>query len=281
MSPRHSTAADPHRQGLRREPAPRAPRRVSGPARPPAHARVSESVAYRDGAVALPRVPAPRVGVPRLARRVVRRLGELPEHRWLDRLLTGRAWIGVVAIALIGIVFTQVSLLKLNAGIGRAVEKISTLDRENAVLRADVSRLGSNDRIQTEAEALGMVLPAPGSVRFLGKDGKAVGGDAVTSLAVGTPTGAAPADSTYGATAATPGSTTSATTSAPVTSATTTTSTSDPSAPASTVAAASPSQSPASSPQASAPATSTTGASTVSTPVSSQVAPVAGGTTAP
>ena len=46
-----------------------------------------------------------------------------------------------------------------------------------------------------------MVLPAPGSVRFLGKDGKAVGGDAVTSLAVGTATAASPADSAYGATA--------------------------------------------------------------------------------
>jgi len=270
--PSAARAATAHsRQRVRRGAAPRVPRRVSGPAaRPRREPSVSSG-----GAVALPKLP--RVALPAVLRR-------LPDGRLVDRLLTGRLWIGLVAFALIGIVFMQVSLLKLNAGIGRAVEKISTLDRENAVLRADVSRLGSNDRIQSEAEALGMVLPAPGSVRFLGKDGKAVGGDAVTSLAVGTATSAAPANSAYGATAATPqavapASATTATTPSTATSAATApTTATGPSAPASTVASASPSQSPASSPQASAPATSTP---VVSSPASSQTTPVGGGTTAP
>ena len=40
--------------------------------------------------------------------------------RLLDRLIRGRAWIVLIGFALLGIVAMQVSLLKLNAGIGRA-----------------------------------------------------------------------------------------------------------------------------------------------------------------
>src|SRR3954447_13666847 len=47
------------------------------------------------------------------------RLRRVPDARVLDRLLRGRAWIPLVAVGLLGIVFMQVSLLKLNAGISR------------------------------------------------------------------------------------------------------------------------------------------------------------------
>jgi cell division protein FtsL len=79
----------------------------------------------------------------------------------------GRAWIALVAVALLGIVFMQVSLLKLNAGISRAVTAADTIDRQNAAMRADISSLESGERIQAVAARLGMVMPAAGSVRFL------------------------------------------------------------------------------------------------------------------
>ena len=47
----------------------------------------------------------------------------LSSNRLLDRLIRGRMWIGIVAFALIGIVTLQLGLLKLNSGIGRALER--------------------------------------------------------------------------------------------------------------------------------------------------------------
>jgi cell division protein FtsL len=84
----------------------------------------------------------------------------------LDGLLRGRAVIALVTLLLTGIVFTQVSLLKLNASIGRAVETEATLQRQNAALEESVSRLSSGERIQAMAERLGMVMPSASEVRF-------------------------------------------------------------------------------------------------------------------
>ena len=93
----------------------------------------------------------------------------------MDRLVRGRVWIGVVAFCLIGLVAMQVSLLKLNSGIGRAVQTTSTLERSNASLRAEISRLSAGDRIQRLAGAGGLVMPAPSDVKYLraGRDGGA------------------------------------------------------------------------------------------------------------
>src|SRR3954452_14543255 len=210
MTSSSAAATARERHGLRRGVVPRAPRRVSGPARPREHA---------GGAVALP--PSPSLGF-------LRRAGALFDGRLLDRLLTGRVWIGFVAFALIGIVFMQVSLLKLNAGIGASVEKAQQLERVNSDLRAEVSSLGSNDRIQQVAERLGLELPPPGAVTFLGKDGRRTGGDGVTALAVGTQAGPAAAGTAAGAmvpgaSAQTPGATTTTTPTAPAGTATTAT----------------------------------------------------------
>jgi len=121
------------------------PRRVSGPLRP---------------------LPA---GSP--ARRgntgVFERLRALPEHRVVDRLLRGRVWIWLIGVLLGGIVAMQVSLLKLNAGIGRAVTTAGTLERQNAHLEAEIARLSSGERIRAAAADEGMVMPSAGAVAFL------------------------------------------------------------------------------------------------------------------
>lgn len=129
------------------------PRRVSGPAR---------GRARSTGAT----VAAP----PPLALRLGGAVHGLAEHHFLDRLIRGRAWIGIIAVGLIGIVFMQVSMLRLNAGIGGAVEKASTLERQNAAMRAEISELSSVDRLAAEALKIGLVLP-PGTPRFLNARG--------------------------------------------------------------------------------------------------------------
>ena len=121
------------------------PRRVSGPTRTrPAAATTA---------------PGILVGAAGLAR-------TLPDSRALDRLIRGRTWVAVIAVALIGIVAMQVHMLGLNAGIGRAVEKATTLEQQNTALRLEVSRLGSGDRIAAEAQQLGLVMPNAGEVRY-------------------------------------------------------------------------------------------------------------------
>jgi hypothetical protein len=92
---------------------------------------------------------------------------DVSSSRLMDRLVRSRGWIVIVAFGLIGIVAMQVSMLKLNAGIGRAVETVSTLERSNATMRGEVSRLSSGDRIQSLASARGFVMPAPADVTYL------------------------------------------------------------------------------------------------------------------
>lgn len=148
-----------HRPAVRRSPAPRAPRRVSGPARGRSATRPRPVNA---GTVALPQPSSPPL-VPRL----VDVLTGLPDARWLDRIMRGRAWIAIIALGLIGLVFMQVSMLGMNTGIGQKVERAATLERSNAELRASVSALSSPERIQREAAAMGMIQPNAGDVTYL------------------------------------------------------------------------------------------------------------------
>jgi cell division protein FtsL len=98
---------------------------------------------------------------------VPERLAAIPRSPFVDRLLTGRAWIVLVAGLLAGIVFANVALLEMNAGIARTTEQVAALKRENSRLRLQAARLGSSERIQRAAADIGLVLPAPGQVRYL------------------------------------------------------------------------------------------------------------------
>jgi hypothetical protein len=130
----------------RSRPAPARPRRVSGPLRP---------------------APAAGAAVRRGTTGVFERIRALPETRFVDGLLRGRAWIWLIGLLLGGIVAMQVSLLKLNAGISRAVTTSATLERQNADLEAGIARMSSGDRVRAEALKEGMVSPLPGGVEYL------------------------------------------------------------------------------------------------------------------
>ncbi len=137
------------------------PRRTSGALRPaPAGARLGGG-----GAAAAP-AARPGIALPAPGR-VLEGLRGLPDHRFTDRLVGGRAWIPVVGMLLIGIVTMQVGLLRLNSGIGRSVERAAVLERENAALRAVNGRLSSGERVREAALRAGLVDPLAGSVRFL------------------------------------------------------------------------------------------------------------------
>src|SRR3954471_16461268 len=132
--------------GARSTVVPRHHRRISGPMRP------------------VPAGPAVR-GRQRTS--AFERLRALPEHRFVDKLLRSRAWIVVVALMLGGIVAMQVSLLKLNAGISRAVQTSATLERQNADMQDTIARLSSSERVRAAPPSAGMVAPPAGDVGFL------------------------------------------------------------------------------------------------------------------
>jgi hypothetical protein len=145
-------------------------------------ARRSRPLAYADGAVAerygalparrprtfaAPRPAALAYGGVAIASRVAGVALDVSASRMMDRVVRGRVWIGLIAFSLIGLVAMQVSLLKLNSGIGRAAQTMSTLERSNSALRSDITGLSAGDRIQRLAEAEGLVMPAPGDVDYL------------------------------------------------------------------------------------------------------------------
>jgi hypothetical protein len=124
---------------------PRVPRRVSGPARGRPLRR----------------------GRATLGARALAGLRALPDHGIVERLTRGRLWIGLIGCLLLGLVAMQVALLKLNAGIGRAVQQGANLERRNGELRAQISRLGSEERIQAMGAKLGLIMPDAGHVTYL------------------------------------------------------------------------------------------------------------------
>lgn len=151
-----------HRRGTRPPQGPRGPRRVSGPARP------------RSAASAV----APRR--PSLAARGLLVIRGLPEHTLLDRIVRGRAWIPLLGVLLAGLVATQVEILKLGTGMGRWIERSSTLSTRNQALQASVATLMDDQRIERLAAKMGMVMPDPTAVSFLSAT---PGGDAGRAVA--------------------------------------------------------------------------------------------------
>jgi cell division protein FtsL len=142
----------------------RAPARATSPgrARPAAPRRVSGPSPRR-------RAATPRSGKlsVRLWRAPIARLARARAADVLDALLYGRAWIGLVGVLLVGIVFFNVDLLQLNRNIAETSQRASQMKRENGRLRLQLARLGSSERIQEAAASRGLVLPAPGEVRYL------------------------------------------------------------------------------------------------------------------
>jgi hypothetical protein len=162
-----------HRPGLRREVSPRAPRRVSGPLGGLTREKPLREQPLRPSSHTAPRV-RPGVDRPAAAPGRFRRLARpaayiraLPDHALLDRAIRGRVWIPLLGVLLAGIVAMQVEVLKLNAGIGRTLERGTALQSQNELLRASVATLADEQRIERMAAAMGMVMPAPQNEKFL------------------------------------------------------------------------------------------------------------------
>lgn len=148
MTPPAAAAAPSVRRPSRT--APGSSRRLSGPVRAP-----------------LPTARRARAQSSGLLPSVLGAAQRLERHRLLDRLIAGRAWIALVAFALIGIVTLQLGLLELNASVGRSLERSAALQRENAALAIENSELAAGGRVESLASRLDMELVPMGALRFL------------------------------------------------------------------------------------------------------------------
>jgi hypothetical protein len=163
MTPPAAAAALPSTRPVPARPL--RPTRPGGPVRRPAPP-VRPSAPGRVGDLHPPARPARRRGVAAPVRGVAR-LDTSTASRLLDRLIRSRLWIGLIAFALIGIVAMQLWLLKLNGGIGRAIEHESYLQRENVALSAENAAASAGDLVERNAVADGMTIVLPGSLVFL------------------------------------------------------------------------------------------------------------------
>jgi hypothetical protein len=102
-----------------------------------------------------------------LPARPFERIRALPDKRVVDRLLRGRLCIWLIGIMLGGIVAMQVSLLRMNAGISRAVSTAAVYELQNSDLEAVIARSTTGDKVREEALKSGMVDPPAGDTSFL------------------------------------------------------------------------------------------------------------------
>jgi hypothetical protein len=170
-SPHPSTPRPAHRGARASATAPSAPRRVSGPARPAAARTATPARTAAPTRTATPartarprRKPAPSLP---LSTRALAFARTLPDHRLLDRLVRGRLWIPLLGLLLIGIVASQVEILKLNASLGHGVVRAAQLQSQDERLASAVSQLSDTQHIEAQAAHMGMAMPAAYTPVFL------------------------------------------------------------------------------------------------------------------
>jgi hypothetical protein len=96
----------------------------------------------------------------------------------------------------------QVEVLKLNAGIGRAMIHTAALQSQNQRLRDTVSVLDDPSRLMSDAAGQGMNMPAPSQPRFLSAGTGSELAKAMANIHVPDPTGFAQRTSAAAAAAA-------------------------------------------------------------------------------
>jgi hypothetical protein len=73
----------------------------------------------------------------------------------------------VLGALLVVIVGMRVEVLKLGSSVGRQLEQATALESGNAALRAQVSELSGNQRIEQLAATMGMIMPGPMDIHFV------------------------------------------------------------------------------------------------------------------
>lgn len=183
-----------------------APTRQRQPARSrPARTRTSNArhraatnAKRRGRATFAPRLPGPMAPVAAVGRTALRARA-LPDSGLVLRMSQGRLWIGVLGVLLAGIVALNVGSLSLSSGSSHALQRAQQLKRESSELRSKLARRLSADQLERAAGKIGMVVPDPGTIRYL-TAARGDAGHAAKRLLAGLPATPAPAASPIPAT---------------------------------------------------------------------------------
>jgi hypothetical protein len=79
----------------------------------------------------------------------------------------GRILIVVAGLLAAGLIYINVGKLEAGDGYGRYAQRALELQRDNTILRGNVARLSSSERIVRRARTLGMVMPQPEQFKYL------------------------------------------------------------------------------------------------------------------
>jgi hypothetical protein len=111
--------------------------------------------------------PVPGRLVPLAVGRTAVAVGGIADSGVVFRLVRGRLWIGVLATLLVGIVALNVAALSLNASSTKVASQADGLNRANSALRAQIASELSNEAVQAAAARQGLLVPEPGTIRYL------------------------------------------------------------------------------------------------------------------
>ena len=98
-------------------------------------------------------------------------MGGIADSGFVMRMTRGRLWIGLLGLLLVGIVGLNVWALSLNASSSKVARQTDGLKRANSALQAQIAGQLSNEQVQAAATKLGLIVPEPGSIRYLGTGG--------------------------------------------------------------------------------------------------------------
>jgi hypothetical protein len=154
---RAAAEAAPARRPARRRPARRAPARAEP-------RRGTSRRAPR-------RAPATHI-IPGAAAMTAGAVGDIADSGLIVRLTRGRLWIAVLATLLAGIVALNVFSLSFSTSASKVAERSARLERDNSVLRAELAKKLSSERVEAIAAGLGLEVPAPRDIVYLSVDGR-------------------------------------------------------------------------------------------------------------
>jgi hypothetical protein len=110
--------------------------------------------------------PAAAAAAPML-RVVAGGLDRVPTGSVAGPAARGRILIVVAGLLAAGLIYINVGKLEAGDGYGRYAQRSLELQRDNTILRGNVARLSSSERIVRRAQKLGMVMPQPEQFKYL------------------------------------------------------------------------------------------------------------------
>lgn len=89
-----------------------------------------------------------------------------PESGLVRTAATGRRWILVIGAMLLAIVAINVVTVSYGSMASKLETKIEAIERQNSILKSSQTAALAMPRVQSKAEAEGMILPEPDAINY-------------------------------------------------------------------------------------------------------------------